>query len=141
VLEGKIAGGSAASDYLALVNAARDVWAGTRSYEDVHALCRKVTIYAERPPRPGVLVTDIPGQGRWTLAFSTLERLAENAGECDYLATTGDDFLDELVPDGVAVMLDPADEHRFPVLTRALPAEQIPVAWQRMLRHTAGLRR
>jgi hypothetical protein len=51
------------------------------------------------------------------VVFSTLERLAAHAGECDYFATTGADLL-ELVPPGVGLMVDPDDQHRFPVLSR-----------------------
>ncbi|WP_158309637.1 SseB family protein [Saccharopolyspora spinosa] len=71
--------------------------------------------------------------------FSQWERLAAHAGECDYLATTGADFLD-LVPEGVGVMLDPADEHRFPVLTRMASAQQIDQAWARVAQRRGSAR-
>lgn len=116
-----------------LVGVARDVWAGRRAYEEFHAEFAASIVYAQRPPRPGVLVTDIGGRGRWTVVFSRQERLAAYAGQCDYLATTGADFL-ELVPEGVGVMLDPDDQHRFPLLTRVAPASQVAAAWARLAR-------
>ncbi|WP_218952256.1 SseB family protein [Amycolatopsis anabasis] len=85
----------------------------------MYAAFVEATVYAQRPERPGVLVADVPGRGLWTVVFSRLERLAAYAGECEYLSTTGADFLD-LVPDGVAVMVDPDDEHRFPVLAELM---------------------
>lgn len=116
-----------------LASIARDVWGGRRTYEECHAAFATAIVYAQRPPGPGVLVTDVAGRGRWAVAFSRLERLAAHAGECDYLATTGADFL-ELVPEGVGVMLDPDDQHRFPLLPRAVPAAQVAAAWGRLAR-------
>lgn len=114
-----------------LVGLARDVWAGRRAYEEFHAEFAASIVYAQRPPRPGVLVTDIGERGRWTVVFSRHERLAAHAGQCDYLATTGADFL-ELVPEGVGVILDPDDQHRFPLLTRVARASQVAAAWARL---------
>lgn len=111
-----------------LVTAARQVWAGHRSHEQFQAAFNKATVYAERPPRPGVVVWDAGERGRWTVVFSQLQRLAAHAGACSYLAATGTDFL-ELVPDGVGVMLDPNDEYRFPVLTRMASPQQLSAAW------------
>lgn len=116
-----------------LVRIAREVWAGRRSYEECHAAFAESIVYARRPSRPGLLVTDVPGRGQWPVVFSRLERLAAYAGECDYLVTTGMDFLD-LVPEGVGVMLDPDDQHRFPLLTRVTPASQVAGAWDRLAR-------
>ena len=111
-----------------LVTAARQVWAGHRSHEQFHGVFEGAAVYAERTPRPGVLVWDTVDRGRWTVVFSGLHGLAAHAGECPYLATTGADFL-ELVPNGVGVMLDPDDEHRLPVLTRMATPEQLAAAW------------
>ncbi len=112
-----------------LVTAARQVWSGHRSHERFHAAFGEATVYAERAPRPGVLVWDAGERGRWTVVFSELQRLAAHAGACSYLATTGADFL-ELVPDGVGVMLDPNDEHRFPLLSRMVSPQQLATAWE-----------
>ncbi|UUV32265.1 SseB family protein [Amycolatopsis roodepoortensis] len=101
---------------------ARQVKAGLRSPGDVMAVFATSTVYARRPRRTALLVTELGDRGRWTVVFSSLDRLAVHAGECDYLSTTGDDFM-ELVPEGVAVMLDPDDGHRFPVLSKAAPAD------------------
>lgn len=109
---------------------AQRVWAGALPPEEFHAVFAVSVVWAKRPPRPGVLVTEIPGRGAWTLTFSSLERLAAHSGECDYLSTTGADLLD-LVPFGVGVMVDPDDEHRFPVLTRMASAEAVSQVWTR----------
>lgn len=111
-----------------LVSAARQVRTGQRSHEQFQEAFNEATVYAERPPRPGVVVWDAGERGRWTVVFSQLQRLAAHAGECSYLATTGADFLD-LVPDGIGVMLDPNDEHRFPVLARMASPQQLAAAW------------
>ncbi|AUI58984.1 hypothetical protein B1H26_21870 [Amycolatopsis sp. BJA-103] len=87
-------------------------------------------MFARRPPRPALLVAELGAMGRWTLVFSSLGRLALHAGECDYLSTTGEDFI-ELVPEGIAVMLDPYDEHRFPVLSRVASPEFVTHMWLR----------
>ncbi|MFD9889726.1 hypothetical protein ACFWY9_10315 [Amycolatopsis sp. NPDC059027] len=47
--------------------------------------------------------------------------------------TTGADLL-ELVPPGVGVMVDPDDEHWFPVLSRLAPPEVVAQAWSRLAR-------
>lgn len=112
-----------------LVTAARQVWSGQRSHEQFQTAFDEATVYAERTPRPGVLVWDAGDRERWTVVFSDLQRLAAHAGACSYLATTGADFLD-LVPDGVGVMLDPNDEHRFPVLSRMAAPQQLATAWR-----------
>ncbi|WP_125677260.1 SseB family protein [Amycolatopsis sp. WAC 04182] len=86
------------------------------------------TVYARRLRRTALLVTELGERGRWTVVFSSLDRLALHAGECDYLSATGADFM-ELVPEGVAVMVDPDDDHRFPVLSKAVPADFVARVW------------
>lgn len=86
------------------------------------------TVFARRPRRTALLVTELGERGRWTVVFSSLDRLAMHAGECDYLSATGADFM-ELVPEGIAVMVDPDDEHRFPVLSRVAPADFVAQVW------------
>lgn len=86
------------------------------------------TVFARRLRRTALLVTELGDRGRWTVVFSSLERLAMHAGECDSLSTTGDDFM-ELVPEGVAAMLDPDDEHRFPVFSKVLPVDSVARMW------------
>lgn len=116
-----------------LVIIAKQVLSGERSYEDFHVVFAEATVYAQRTPRPGMWVAEVAGRGRWTLVFSSLERLAAHAGECDYLATSGADVL-ELVPEGVGVMLDSDNEHRFPLLTRVASATQVAEAWAQLAR-------
>ncbi|MGH3972569.1 MAG: hypothetical protein ACRDS9_04485 [Pseudonocardiaceae bacterium] len=70
--------------------------------------------------------------GRWTVVFSLLSRLAAHVGDCEYLSTTGADFL-ELVPSGVGVMFDPDDRHRFPVLARVASSQAVTQAWKQAI--------
>ncbi|WP_051736243.1 SseB family protein [Amycolatopsis rifamycinica] len=111
-----------------LVVVAQQVWDGSRGPGDFMEVFAGATVYAERTQPPAVLVTDLGERGRWMVVFSTLERLAAHSGECAYFATTGADLL-ELVPPGVGVMVDPDDEHRFPVLSRMAPPEVVARAW------------
>jgi len=104
-------------DELAVVLAAREILAGWRHPDDFDAVFDEATVYTQRPSHPGVLVTDIPGRGRWSAVFSTAQRLARQFGDGPFFVTTGADLLAQLPP-GVAVMLDPGDAHRFPVLRR-----------------------
>lgn len=92
-------------------------------------------VFVRRPEQPGLLVMDLAERGRWMVAFSTLARLAAYEGECDYFATTGADLL-ELIPPGVGLMVDPDDQHRFPVLARMAPPDALARAWAQVL--TAG---
>jgi UDP-N-acetyl-D-mannosaminuronic acid transferase (WecB/TagA/CpsF family) len=85
---------------------------------------------AQRPERPALLVTDLGERGRWMVVFSTLERLAAHSGECDYFATTGADLL-ELVPTGIGLMVDPDDDHRFPIVSRVAPPDVVARVWAR----------
>lgn len=85
-------------------------------------------MYAQRPEQPALLVTELGSRGRWTVVFSTLERLAAHVGDCDFLATTGADFL-ELVPPGIGVMVDPDDGHRLPILARMAPPDVVARVW------------
>ncbi|MEP6761594.1 MAG: SseB family protein [Sporichthyaceae bacterium] len=69
-------------------------------------------VYAVRPPKPappGLVAVGEPGRGH-VLVFTSLDELGRQAGECDWLRTTGDDLL-SLVPDGYGVMVDAAGEH------------------------------
>ncbi|GHG33368.1 MULTISPECIES: hypothetical protein [Amycolatopsis] len=65
--------------------------------------------------------------------FSSLDRLAAHAGECDYLSTTGADFM-QMVPTGVGVMVDPDDDHHIPVLIRVASVAELEVVWDRFAR-------
>jgi hypothetical protein len=107
---------------------AQQIWAGSRGPGDFVDTFAGTVVYAQRPERPALLVTDLGERGRWMVVFSTLKRLAAHAGECDYFATTGGDLL-ELVPPGVGLMVDPDDEHRYPVLSRMAPPDVIARAW------------
>ncbi|MEU3771543.1 SseB family protein [Amycolatopsis keratiniphila] len=111
-----------------LVTVALQVKAGQRSPSDFMDVFTSATVFARRPSRTALLVTELGERGQWTVVFSSLDRLAVHAGECDYLSTTGADFM-ELVPDGVAVMVDPDDDHRFPVISKAAPADFVARLW------------
>ena len=116
-----------------LVTVARGVWSGVLTPEDFHAAFARCVVWSERPGRPGVLVADVAGRGRWTSVFSSLDRLAAHTGECDYLSAMGADLL-SLVPEGVGIMVDPDDEHRFPVLTRMASPDAVAQVWTRWAR-------
>jgi len=75
-------------------------------------------VYALRPPHPappGLVAVGEPGGGH-VLVFTSLDELGRQAGECDWLSTTGDDLL-ALVPDGYGVLVDAAGDRPL-----ALPA-------------------
>jgi hypothetical protein len=114
-----------------LVVVARQVKEGTRGPGDFMDTFAGATVFCERPECPALLVSDLGERGSWTVAFSTLTRLAAYAGACDYVSTTGADLMD-LIPPGVGLMVDPDDEHRFPVLTRMAPPDAIARAWARL---------
>lgn len=120
-----------------LVTVARQVWAGSRGPGDFMDTFAGTVVFARRPERPALLVADLGDQGRWMVAFSTVERLAAYAGECDYFSTSGADLL-ELIPPGVGLMVDPGDEHRFPVLARMAPPDVVARAWSRMFAARQG---
>ncbi|MFC4081777.1 hypothetical protein [Amycolatopsis samaneae] len=120
-----------AESRLALV--AQQVWAGERGPADFAEAFATAVVYAERSEQPGLLVTELGEHGQWMRVFSTPQRLYAHAGECPYFFTTGADLL-ELVPPGVGVMVDPDDEHRFPVLSRLAPPEVVAQAWSRLAR-------
>jgi hypothetical protein len=121
-----------------LARVARLVLKGERSPEDFHDVFARAQVFARRPSVPGLFVSQVPGRGRWTVVFSTLDRLAAREGECDYLSAPGTDVL-ELVPEGVGVMVDPDDEHRFPILTRVATGKAIAQAWDRLNVRRVGL--
>ncbi|WP_370968542.1 SseB family protein [Amycolatopsis sp. cg9] len=107
---------------------AQQIWHGSREPGDFMDAFASTVVYAQRPESPALLVTDLGERGRWMVVFTTVERLAAHAGECDCFTTTGADLL-ELVPPGVGLMVDPDDTHRFPVLSRMAPPEVIARAW------------
>lgn len=119
-----------AESRLALI--ARDIRAGLRGPGDFMDAFAGARVFVRRPEKPGLLVMDLAERGRWMVAFSTLARLAVYEGECDYFATTGADVL-ELIPPGVGLMVDPDDEHRFPVLVRMAPPDVLARAWSQVL--------
>lgn len=107
---------------------AQEVWRGSRGPGDLTDVFAGAVVYVQRPEQPRLWVADLGERGRWMVVFSTLERLARHAGACDYLSTTGADLL-ELVPPGTGLMVDPDDEHRFPVLSRMAPLDVVARAW------------
>jgi hypothetical protein len=116
------------------------VRAGHLPPDALDAAFDRAIVYARCPPSPGVFIADVPGYGRWAYVFSTPNRLAAHAGDCRYLSTTGADLLDHL-PAGTGVMLDPADDHRYPILTRVVPPKVL-AAMRRHVhaQHTAAAR-
>jgi hypothetical protein len=103
-----------------LVVIALAVRAGVLPPEALDSAFDRAVVYAQCPPNPGLFVADVPGYGAWAYVFSTPSRLAAHAGNGHYLSTTGADLLDQ-VPAGTGVMLDVADDHRYPILSRVVP--------------------
>lgn len=103
-----------------LVVIARAVRAGQLPPDALDSAFDSAIVYAQCPPNPGLFVVDVPGYGKWAYVFSTPSRLAAHAGDCQYLSTTGADLLDQ-APAGTGIMLDAADDHRYPILTRVVP--------------------
>jgi hypothetical protein len=99
-----------------LVLVAREVRASRRHPVDFDAAFARATVHIQRTrDRPGVMVSELPGKGRWVLVFSTPERLARCIGDCAWLSTTGAHLLDQL-PVGLGVLLDVQDSHSLPLL-------------------------
>ncbi|RJQ81841.1 SseB family protein [Pseudonocardiaceae bacterium YIM PH 21723] len=58
-----------------------------------------------------LMVSDVPEMGTWVSTYSTLQRLAEVAGDdSEYVAMPGRDLL-RTIPDGIGVVIDPGSEH------------------------------
>jgi hypothetical protein len=109
-------------DELAVVVVARAVRARRQSPEAFEHAFAAATVYCQRSGRPGVMVTMVPGRGRWVAVFSSLERLGRFAGECDWQAMTGVDLIAQL-PSGMGVLLDVDDEHAMAVPPRTNAAD------------------
>ncbi|WP_154676254.1 SseB family protein [Amycolatopsis benzoatilytica] len=115
---------------------AREVWQGYRGPGDFMDGFASAVVWTLRTEQPGLLVTDTGSRGRWMPVFSTPERLVAYAGDGFFISCTGAELL-SLVPPGVGLMLDPADEHRFPILARMAPPDGVASAWAEL----AGTRR
>lgn len=103
-------------DELELVVVARDVRARRRRPIEFDEAFAQGNVFVQRPSdRVGVMTAELPGKGRWVLAFSTLPRLANYAGDVQWLATTGADLLEQL-PSGLGVLFDVEDAHGLPLL-------------------------
>ncbi|NYH80144.1 hypothetical protein FHR84_003493 [Actinopolyspora biskrensis] len=59
---------------------------------------------------PKLFVADVSSQGCWACVFTTKQRLASHAGECDYLGLSGGEFA-RFVPADVGLVIDVEDEH------------------------------
>jgi hypothetical protein len=84
-------------------------------------------VYAVRPPppaSPGLTAVGEPGRGH-VLVFTSLDELARQAGESDWMRTTGDDLL-ALVPDGYGVVVDVAGDHPLALPASALRRGAVP---------------
>lgn len=120
-----------AGDEPAVAIRAQEVTAGQRVIDEFDPVFMRAIVYGRKPARPGVETVDVAGRGRWTFVFSTPQRLAAHYGDCSYFATTGADLLGQL-PVGIGVMLDPDDEHRFPILNRVVPPQTLAVMRRRL---------
>ncbi|WP_258342228.1 SseB family protein [Saccharopolyspora gregorii] len=99
-----------------LVLIALDVRARRRDPGEFDAAFAGAALYVRRTQdRVGVMAAELPGKGRWVLAFSSLARLARHSGDVSWLSTTGADLLDQL-PRGLGVLVDVDDPHGLPLL-------------------------
>lgn len=70
-----------------LVAVCREVRSGRREPSAFDAAFARATVFApRREDRPGVLASNIPGQGRWVLVFSSHERLVRQVGDVPWLS-------------------------------------------------------
>ncbi|WP_329059490.1 SseB family protein [Amycolatopsis sp. NBC_01480] len=120
----------------ALAVLAWEVWQGYRGPGDFMDGFASAVVWARRSEQPGLLVTDTGSRGLWMPVFSTPDRLAAHVGDGYFFSATGAELL-SLVPPGIGLMLDPDDEHRFPVLARVASPNDIAGAWAEF----AGVRR
>lgn len=99
---------------VSLPEVAGQVWARTKSASAFIRTFHRSTLYLQRPSGPNVqfLTYDMRDEGHWVLAFSSLNRLGRFAGECDWIALSGHDLLDNL-PAETGVMIDIHDDHRL----------------------------
>jgi hypothetical protein len=116
-----------------VVVAARAVMTGHCRPDEFKAVFAQATVFGVMPDRPGVWAAEIPGRGRWTSVFSTVERLTAYAGDCQFFSTTGADLIAQL-PQGVGLILDPRDDHRCPCC-RGWSRQGHLAAMTRQLRH------
>lgn len=107
---------------------AREVWQGYRGLSDFMNGFGSAVVWALRTGQPGLLVTDTGSRGRWMPVFSTPERLVAYAADGFFFSCPGAELL-SLVPPGIGLMLDPDDEHRFPILARMAPPDGVASAW------------
>jgi hypothetical protein len=81
--------------------------------EDLGAGFESATFYVQRVAgpsgAPAVAALGTAGRG-YVAMYSSLELLAAQAGECDWVSATGLDLL-ELVPAGYGVVVDPGGPH------------------------------
>ncbi|WP_243793887.1 SseB family protein [Saccharopolyspora gloriosae] len=77
----------------------------------------QATVYAQRSrsQRPGVIVSMLPDNSQWVLAFSTMERLAAFHKDVPWMCTTGEDLLEQLPP-AIGVLFDVGEEHGLPLI-------------------------
>lgn len=120
----------------ALAVLAWEVWQGYRGPGDFMDGFASAVLWARRSEQPGLLVPDTGSRGLWMPVFSTPDRLAAHVGDGYFFSATGAELL-SLVPPGIGLMLDPDDEHRFPVLARVASPNDIAGAWAEF----AGVRR
>lgn len=104
-------------DEPSIVHIAGAVRSLRRKAAEFDAAFAQATVYAQRNPqkRPGVIVSNLPDNSRWVLAFSTMERLSAFHHDVPWMCTTGEDLLEQLPP-GIGVLFDVGEEHGLPLM-------------------------
>jgi hypothetical protein len=80
-----------AADEPEIVRIAREVRAGMRAPRVFDEAFSSAVVYTQHPEQGGLMVSEVPGMGRWVPVFSTIARLARFAGDGQYQALTGSD--------------------------------------------------
>lgn len=103
---------------LDLVEAASTFRAGRCSVDELLAAVRVATFVAAAPATPGLLVFSAQDGSDWTAVFSSMEALARHLSsrgqgqqDVSYLQADGADLLDNLLPAGVGLLIDPGGDH------------------------------
>ncbi|MEE4024437.1 hypothetical protein V1Y59_15230 [Gordonia sp. PKS22-38] len=119
----RVSGFEVDTDGAELLEAGRLLATGsTALVEAIRVLCCS-TLFLERPRGryANLNVYTVRGD-EWVIAFSTLNRLVNALGPCQWIALTGRDLMDNMPP-GVNLGIDIQDDHSFSVPSALIAAQ------------------